>query len=227
VNDAFDETLAEAVDGQDLSADRDVSGSAVVSSGDDYYGGADVDISAALDSQTSDGTNALHSGSVTTVETTTNAVTFGATTDSGVAVVSQMDDITDCGKDPFDTSEFDSAAFDAFATKFDSTSGAGTADNSTASYDPFASPLRSAKKAATTATTAADDSTEADVFDIFDPYASRSAIKAPKNTPAKSIKDTQKDSFDEYGEDSDNLRIVIRAKMKENIGDSKGPQLGQ
>ncbi|XP_054160700.1 uncharacterized protein LOC128958791 [Oppia nitens] len=229
VNDAFDEVLVQDFDEvlvqdfdevlvQDLeqetgiiepAVDRDIS--VVHISGDDYYGGIEADNSA-LDSQTSDTTNALLSDNIT-ADATTNAQTFGATTDSGVAVVSIQDDITDCGKDPFDTSDFDSAAFDAFANKFESS---GTADNSVSSYDPFASPLKSISSKQKT------DESDTDAFDIFDPF-SRSSMKAPKNTPAKGYRDASKDSFDD--EDSDNLKIVIRAKVKENISDQKDIKL--
>jgi len=203
VNDAFDETALE-----DENVDTDAiqpSGS-----GDDYYGAIDADLSG-VDDQISE-TNAIHDGSVTTTtNTTTNVITGGATSDSGVVIGSNLDDITDCGKDPFDTSEFDSAAFDAFATKFDQT--AGTADNSS-SYDPFASPLKSISKK--------QDDTESDGFDIFDPFA-RPSLKTPKNTPARIAKESSKDSFDD--DESDNLKIVIRAKMKENV-DSSAVSLG-
>ena len=206
INDAFDEPLPEDVPNALINT----------SQGDDFYGSGEADVSVVDESVTgserSDATNALHTGSLATHETTgaetaASAVTFGAT-DSGVAIASNLDDLTDCGKDPFDTSDFDSAAFDAFATKFDAT--AETGDNSGASaYDPFASPMKSVPKG--------KDDSEADVFDIFDPYASRPATKTPKNTPMKICRtDQDKDSFDD--DEPDNLRIVIRAKMKSNTG---------
>lgn len=208
MNDAFDETAAEEPTAQ----------------GDDYGLATEADLSAVDEStgtgsERSDATNALHTGSVTHTttgaESTANTMTFGATSDSGVAVASNLDDLTDCGKDPFDTSDFDSAAFDAFATKFDSTSG--TADNST-SYDPFASPMKSITKSK-------DVSESDDIFDIFDPF-SRPSTKTPKNTPMKKSKtDQERDSFDD--DEQDNLRVVIRAKMKDSSGADIVPTLGE
>ena len=206
VNDAFDENINEEpaaqADEYGLAAEADISA---------------VDESTGTGSERSDATNALHSGSVTHTttgaETVANTMTF-ATSDSGVAVASNLDDLTDCGKDPFDTSDFDSAAFDAFATKFDST--AGTADNST-SYDPFASPMKSIPKSK-------DVSESDDIFDIFDPYT-RPSTKTPKNTPMKMTRTEQeRDSFDD--DEQDNLRIVIRAKMKDSSGSDVVPTLG-
>lgn len=194
VNDAFDEAILD-----EESGDLQPSGSAddnVATDGD--LSCKDYDPDDALSE-----TNAIHESIATTTTTTTaNIITGGATSDSGVAAGSNLDnDITDCGKDPFDTSEFDSSAFDAFASKFEQTSGTG--DNSS-SYDPFSSPMKTNKN---------QEPEGGDVFDIFDPFA-RPSMKTPKNTPARIIKDSSKDSFDD--DDDDNLKIVIKAKMKEN-----------
>ena len=59
------------------------------------------------------------------------------------------------------------------------------------------------------------DDSEADVFDIFDPY-SRPSTKTSKNTPMKMARTELGDDRDSFDDDEqDNLKIVIKAKMKD------------
>ena len=106
-------------------------------------------------------------------------------------------------EDPFDTSMFDSVAFDRFNENFESQT---TKTKTKATYDPFASPLKSVKKG---------KDEEQSGFDSFDPF-SKPNFKVPKNTPLKTAKVESKDSFDDY-DDNENIKIVIKAKMKDKI----------
>ena len=106
-------------------------------------------------------------------------------------------------EDPFDTSKFDSAAFDRFNETFESQT---TETKTKTTFDPFASPLKSIKKG---------KDEEQSGFDSFDPF-SKPNFKVPKNTPLKTAKVESKDSFDDY-DDNENIKIVIRAKMKDKI----------
>lgn len=123
------------------------------------------------------------------------------------------------GEDPFDTSAFDADAFDAFESRFESTELGKAAIKSA---DPFASPYKSAKGPSS------EDSKNA-----FDSFAEPFVPKQPENTPfhqatkatkpakaPKVKKDSFEDSFDSDGdEDSEaeeNIKIVIRAKMKDS-----------
>src|SRR5699024_9189068 len=84
-------------------------------------------------------------------------------------------------------------------------------DLSSTKEDPFASPYRTAKASAD----------EKDGFDTFEPFVP----KQPENTPFKVAKPKKKkDSFEDSDFDDDdddddegeeNIRIVIRAKMKD------------
>nr|XP_046913121.1 protein stoned-B-like isoform X1 [Dermatophagoides farinae] len=114
-------------------------------------------------------------------------------------------------KDPFDTSGFDSKAFEAFESRFEAT------DKSEKIVriedDPFASPYKTAKSNA-------NNQDGIGGFDTFEPFVP----KQPENTPYKVAKKPKKkrdsfedsDSFDDDGDDDDepeeSFRIVIRAK---------------
>uniref|UniRef100_T1KGR5 MHD domain-containing protein n=1 Tax=Tetranychus urticae TaxID=32264 RepID=T1KGR5_TETUR len=172
---------------------------------------------------------------------------FGGS-DSGLAASSGFDnDPTDSGRDPFETSEFlvepvqdslpytDSAAFDAFAAKFDSTSNTlGTSQNEqnpdsmSSSFDPFSSPANKGNNSNNISSNKFDD---IDGFDIFDSFASGS-IKPPKNTPAKqntgqlsAAKAASKDSFDDDDED-DSFRVVIKSQVKDNESNKESKSAG-
>ena len=105
-------------------------------------------------------------------------------------------------EDPFDTSAFDSDAFDAFESRFEAADTLN--DRKTISDDPFASPYKTSKS----------NDNEKNVFDTFEPFIP----KQPENTPFKA-KPKKKDSFEDSDFDDDseeeNIRIVIRAKMKD------------
>ncbi|XP_075681280.1 stoned B isoform X3 [Dermatophagoides pteronyssinus] len=110
--------------------------------------------------------------------------------------------------DPFDTSGFDSKAFEAFESRFEAT------DNKEKIVriddDPFASPYKTAKSNA--------DQDGSGGFDTFEPFVP----KQPENTPYKVAKKPKKkkdsfedsDSFDDDDDDEpeESFRIVIRAK---------------
>lgn len=107
--------------------------------------------------------------------------------------------------DPFDTSAFDSDAFDAFESRFEATEM--QSELKTDTVDPFASPFKTAKPG---------DNTNA--FDSFEPFIP----KQPENTPFHSkARPKKKDSFEDSDDDDDdseeeeNIKIVIRAKMKD------------
>lgn len=135
--------------------------------------------------------------------------------------------ISEGGEDPFDTSAFDADAFDAFESRFESTE---LGKAAVKSADPFASPYKSAKGPS-------DDSKNA--FDSFEPFVPKQPENTPFHQPKKSAKapkvkkDSFEDSFDSDGdEDSEaeeNIKIVIRAKMKDS-GDADGnepPAIGK
>lgn len=116
--------------------------------------------------------------------------------------------------DPFDTSAFDSKAFEAFESRFE------TAESrvKSTSADPFASPFKTATKSS--------DSGKNE-FDTFEPFVP----KQPENTPfrvPKKKKDSFEDSDSDFDDDDeeDNLRIVIKAKMKDS-SDTSNTGLGK
>ncbi|OTF84205.1 hypothetical protein BLA29_003863, partial [Euroglyphus maynei] len=108
-------------------------------------------------------------------------------------------------KDPFDTSGFDSKAFEAFESRFEATDNEEKIKN-----DPFASPFKTAKSSA--------EQDGIGGFDTFEPFVP----KQPENTPYKVAKKPKKkrdsfedsDSFDDDDDDEpeESFRIVIRAK---------------
>lgn len=110
--------------------------------------------------------------------------------------------------DPFDTSSFDAKAFDAFNTRFESDSGSTTA----VAVDPFASPFK----------TATNKDSNLNEFDTS--FSEPFLPKQPDNTPFKKPNKKKKDSFedsdfsDDDDDEQDNLRIVIKAKMKDTDG---------
>lgn len=125
------------------------------------------------------------------------------------------------GKDPFDTSGFDSEAFEAFESRFESTD----IDNKKSKNkdDPFASPFKS---------NVAVDSTKNE-FDSFEPFVP----KQPENTPykmpkkPKKKKDSFEDSDSDFDDDDDDepeetFRIVIRAKTKDTNQSNQNTNLG-
>lgn len=107
--------------------------------------------------------------------------------------------------DPFDTSAFDSKAFDELESRFEATETGETGGS--IGVDPFASPYHSAK----VPINVDDDNNE---FDSFEPFVP----KQPENTPYK-VPKPKKDSFEDsdYSDDSEdeNIKIVIKAKMKD------------
>ena len=128
-------------------------------------------------------------------------------------------------KDPFDTSGFDSKAFEAFESRFEAT------DKSEKIVriedDPFASPYKTAKSNAI-------NQDGIGGFDTFEPFVP----KQPENTPYKVAKKPKKkrdsfedsDSFDDDGDDDDepeeSFRIVIRAKNNDTNHSEANSNLG-
>lgn len=143
-------------------------------------------------------------------------------------VTNTVDDITENAdleakediKDPFDTSGFDSEAFEAFESRFESTN----VDNkkSKSKDDPFASPFKS---------NVTVDSTKNE-FDSFEPFVP----KQPENTPYKipkkpkkkkdSFEDSDSDFDDDDDEPEETFRIVIKAKTKDTNQSNQNANLG-
>ncbi|KPM10255.1 Adaptor complexes medium subunit-like protein [Sarcoptes scabiei] len=121
--------------------------------------------------------------------------------------------------DPFDTSAFDSEAFDAFQSRFEATNQKTNPSNTT--DDPFASPYKTVKLSSID-----DEKT----FDTFEPFVP----KQPENTPFKAAKKARKkkDSFedssfddDDDDDDKENFRIIINENKTIDSDDNKASNL--
>ncbi|KAI1295528.1 Protein stoned-B [Halotydeus destructor] len=227
VNDAFEETAVmkeEIADEKTEEEEHKTEPEAVVEESPEAFDHQDDDLEpptapSDVPMVTSSDTAAAYEVTTANTEANENLEVAGAS-DSGIGA---HDDNTDPGRDPFETSEVsiepvtdalpitDNTAFDAFSSRFDSTSQHKVDD----SVDAFSSPLHVSRD--TTGAPSTDVSTGFDSG--FDPF-NTDHILPPKNTPIKLKKELSNDSFSSDEEDErQEIKIVIKAKMRDAGGE--------